>query len=74
MTLDSFRKMTLQSAIEAEITKLEEVKSQLSKLSEGAPINCGNLSRCFPKMEALSPIVESLNMVIQDAKNSIGQE
>ena len=74
MTLDSLRQMTLQSAIEAEITKLEEVKKQLSKLSEGKPINCGNYCTSFPKMEALSPIVEGLNMVIQDLKNSMGQE
>lgn len=74
MTLELLRQMTLPSAIEAEITKLEEVKKQLSKLSEGKPINCGNYSKCFPKMEELSPIVKDLNMVIQDLKNSIGQE
>ena len=68
MTLDSLRQMTLQSAIEVEITKLEQVKKQLSKLSEGKLINCGNYSTSFPKMEALSPIVEGLNMVIQDLK------
>ena len=68
MTLDSLSKTTLQSAIEAEITKLEEVKNQLSKLSEGTRINCGIYHTCFPKMEALSPIVEGLNMVIQDLK------
>ena len=74
MTLDSFRQMTLQSVIEAEITKLEEVKTQLSKLSEGKPINWGNFNKPVPKMEALSPIVECLNMVIQDLKNSMEQE
>ena len=74
MNLELFSKMPVESAIEAEITKLEEVKNQLSKLSKGEPINWGNYSRCFPKKEALSPIVEDLNRVIQDAKNSIGQE
>ena len=68
MTLDSFRKMSLQSAVEAEITKLEEAKNQLSKLSEGKPINWSNFNKPLPKMEALSPIVEDLNMVIQDLK------
>ena len=68
MTLDSLRQMTPQSAIEAEITKLEEVKTQLSKLIEGSPINSGIASRCLPKMEALSPIVKDLNTVIQDLK------
>ena len=68
MTLDLLSKTTLPSAIEAEIKKLEEVKNQLSKLSEGTRINCGNYSTSFPKKEALSPIVEGLNMVIQDLK------
>ena len=74
MTLDSLRRMTLQSAIEAEITKLEEVKKQLSKLSEGKPINCGIYSTPFPKKEGLSPIVENLNTVIQDLKESIERD
>ena len=74
MNLDSFRQMTLESAIEEEITKLEEVKKQLSKLSEGTPINWGLYSKCFREMEALSPIVDNLNIVIQDLKNSIGRD
>ena len=74
MTLDSFRQMTLQSAIECEITKLEAVKEQLSKLSEGSPIKWGNYSKPLPKMEALSPIVDRLNRVIQDLQNSIVEE
>ena len=74
MTLDSLRRMTWQSVIEAEITKLEEVKKQLSKLSEGKPINCGIHSRPFPKKEGLSPILEPLNTVIQDLKNSVGRD
>jgi hypothetical protein len=61
--------MPVESAIEAEITELEEVKNQLSKLSKGEPINWGNYSRCFPKKKALSPIVEDLNRVIQDLKS-----
>lgn len=74
MNLESFRQMTLPSAIEAEITKLEEVKQQLSRLSEGAKINWCNYEGCFPKMEELSPIVDALNTVIQDLKNSIGSD
>ena len=68
MNLDSLREMTPQSAIEAEITKLEAVKTQLSKLIEGSRINSGTASICLPKMEVLSPIVEKLNTVIQQLK------
>ncbi len=74
MNLDSFKQMTPQSAIEEEITKLGEVKNQLSRLSEGAPIHWNLYSTCFPKMEELSPIVRALNVVIQDLKKCAGQD
>ena len=74
MDLHSFASKNSDSLIKEGIQKLEEVKNELSNLSEGSPIARGVSSRPFPKMEALSPILENLNKVIQDLKNSMGQE
>ena len=74
MDLHSFASMNSDSLIKEGIKKLEEVKNELSNLSEGSPIARGVSSRSFPKMEALSPIVKNLNTVIEDLKKCVGQE
>ena len=60
------------SLIEEIIEELEQASEKLSHLGEGVPIKWGDSERIIARMEALLPIAENLNTVIQDLKKSIG--
>lgn len=63
----------IQPLIEENIEALKQVSENLSRLSKGATTTWDNIEGPVVSMEALSPIVENLNTVIQDLKNCIGR-
>ena len=64
----------IQPLIEENIKVLKQVSENLSRLSKGATTTWDNIEGPVVSMEALSPIVENLNTVIQDLKNCIGRD
>ena len=61
----------LDPLIEEIIEELEQASEKLSRLHKGVPATFADSETFSIRMAGLSPILENLNTVIRDLKNSI---